>query len=283
MATKTFTGIKSALAIATLGLAAIGCAPKASGPGPARSVELAAGQAVPLVLLTKVESGIELEGTPIALMVSEDVRVDGEVAIAKGALARGKVTNSRRGDPLRMLANQPARLSIAIEDVEAIDGSRVPLRATSSSEESAELRIERSMVSQARASEALAPLVEPTDAPLRRLEAEFLSDPIRTLGEERWKDLASDLGLSATQRVLASGEAERLDRALGDLRSGRSLPAGTGLDTIMAVIEIAGLAGQVGDRLSRMLKAPNIKAHVGTPFTAYLAAPARVTLPPAKP
>lgn len=250
-------------AIAVAGLFLFGCA-RTPSAAPERRVEVPEGATVHMVLLDKVESGVSREGDPVRLVVSEPLKVAGEVAVPAGALATARVVWSRRGDPLRMLANQPARLAIAFESVELAGGRRLEL-------DGERFQIERSMVGPQRSEESLARMMDDPAAKsaleelARSLERGALPDS--ATAREDLRRVASELGLQELQRALGEGEAGRFGDALASLRkagaAGMLVDGGLG-----AVLELASLAGSVGDRLSRMLKAPNIVAQPGTPLAA---------------
>lgn len=257
------------LAIACIALGA-GCAPGDSSERRGQPVEvvLRAGTPVRLVLMTKAESGVELEGTPLLLIVEEDVLVDGTVAIRRGAVATGRVTQSRKGDLLRMIANQPSRLAIAFDSASAADGKAVGLTTPGD-----ELKIERSMVGGEQSASAIEHLAADPET-RKRLEA--LAGSIEKgrldlsgFTREDLRALADDLRLTATKTLLDSNDRDSLDRALRQLAVGGAM-IDAPVTAIAAALELIGVAGRAKDRLFGALKAPNIRAQIGTPLRAYV-------------
>jgi hypothetical protein len=75
--------------------------------------------------LSKTVSSKEAhEGDSVAFSVVQPVKVDGVIVIERGAEARGGVRRARRA----ARASTSGILVLVLEDVQAVDGSRVPLR-----------------------------------------------------------------------------------------------------------------------------------------------------------
>ena len=106
-----------ALVIAVVFLFQVACAVPIKSPD---------GTIVQVKLLQTLTSGKAQEGSIVRYVVIRDVIVGGEVVIASGARATGKVTTSKG----RGWFGKNGKLEFSIESVEAVDKSLVPLRAS---------------------------------------------------------------------------------------------------------------------------------------------------------
>ncbi|MCW5943373.1 MAG: hypothetical protein KIS66_14170 [Fimbriimonadaceae bacterium] len=236
---------------------------------------------VSLILLKPLESGVAKTGDPVPLMVTEDVLdTTGAVLIPKGSPARGRVTWSRKADLTSLVTNRPARLEIVVDEATAVDGQKIVLGAGAKRKGEA-IAFTRSNVGDARASDALEALWGEADS------REFVEKLAEGLEKGDWGDLldtkessallkrvAERVGMPETANLVDRNQMERARSALREVTAGRvaeQLVGGEGAIAITAVAELAKLAGGVGSRLSRTLDAPNIRAPIGTPVTAYVA------------
>ena len=80
-----------------------------------------------IVLSEPLDTESQKPGYVIYFRVLEDLRVHGLRVIARGALARGRLLESKD----RSRTGEPARLEWNMMDVETVDGQRVPLRGGS--------------------------------------------------------------------------------------------------------------------------------------------------------
>lgn len=272
------------LAIAAFG---VGCgrpAPKTAEAPPA-PIALPQGTTVSLILLQKLDSGGSDSGAPVPLMVAEDVRAaDGSVLIRRGTPATGTVSQSRGAGALSALANTPARLAIQLDHTWGIDGTQVDLCA-SKDEPDAEYAFTRDNTGKIGGSvdldkvwsnERAQPVLERLAQNLEDGRPLDLSDPVV---RQTLQDVAGELHLDATSRLLEQGELKRADDLLSQVRKGGSAAAlinGAALPTIGAALELAHLAGSVGSRIGGIFKGRNIRAHVGTPVSAFVKRPATI-------
>jgi hypothetical protein len=88
------------------------------------SVTLQDGASVNVRLLRAVSSGTAQEGDLLRFGVLDDVRVDGQVVIAKGATAVGRVTQVKRAGAM----GRSGALALTVTSVSAVDGVEVPVR-----------------------------------------------------------------------------------------------------------------------------------------------------------
>ena len=267
------------MALAALTLVA-GCGKKAEGTAAVQvpPKTLAVGTPVKLTLLDTLDSGGSDDGSRVALMVAEDVLVGGEVVVRRGAPAEAVVAYSRAAGTLSALANTPARLSIRLERTWAVDGSEIALSAELDPEEPYAFTRENT----GRAGRA-ATLPEGTEAEDAKKLLEAVAENLEQgrsvdmrdeATAKALSDAAGSLGMGATERLIKQGEISKASSLLDQVRQGGSAAAlvnGAALPTVAAALELVQWAGDVGSRMSRMLKGRNIKAHLGTPVPAVTA------------
>lgn len=88
------------------------------------------GTELTVVTTEEISSKTAVEGDPINFKVDEDVKVGGKTVIAKGALVKGEVSNSKKSGRM----GKGGQLSIRILSTESIDGQKVKLRASKGKE-----------------------------------------------------------------------------------------------------------------------------------------------------
>lgn len=254
------------LGLATLAI--VGCSKPSPKAETAKTATLAAGTVIPVLLLRNLHSGRD-ENERIPLIVRNDV-VDGtgNVLIRKGAPVWATVVQSRRADTLSQLSNRPARLAIRFEEALAADGTWIKLSSGVNSAEEFQLtRSNTSIVNQ----DAL-PELSPDD--LKKLEAlsglfekDSNEDPRRVLEAMRGNTVSPKLS-----QAVESGQTDELVKTLEALRRGNlDAIANLAAPSLVVFLEVASEARKVGDRLGRMLSAPNIHAPAGLELTAYAA------------
>lgn len=92
-----------------------------------KKIELSSGTKIKLELAEELSSKKAEEGDEVVYFVAEDVVTPNkETLIKKGARAIGKVTEAKRARTL----GRKGKLEFTVEEVEAVDGTKVPLRAT---------------------------------------------------------------------------------------------------------------------------------------------------------
>lgn len=259
------------LALCLLALAS--CAPQKPEP-----VVLAKGTPVKLMLLAEVHAGQAEEGEVVPLMVLDDVKdSSGKLLIRRGEPANARVARSRGAGALSGLMNQPARLSIVLDQTKAADGTQVLLSADPSGRRDAQHAFTRANTGYPRLWEQA--LNDDRRELLQRL-AEMLAenrggnlanDPEST---ELVRRLADRLGLTGTQALAARGELEKATGLVGQIANGTlnpSLLLAAGLQTVAAVTELTRLAAFATDRLGGAFRGRTIRAHFGTELTAYVA------------
>jgi type IV secretory pathway VirB10-like protein len=92
-----------------------------------KKVELPSGTKIKLELADEVSSKTAEEGDEVVYFVKEDVLSSNkEVLIKKGSRAIGKVTAAKRARSF----GRKGKLEFTVEEVEAVDGTLVPLRSS---------------------------------------------------------------------------------------------------------------------------------------------------------
>ncbi|MBI3948714.1 MAG: hypothetical protein HY321_22580 [Armatimonadetes bacterium] len=95
-----------------------------SASGPRRAVVLRSGQTIPLALGEAISSLAARRGDTVPLSVADDVRVDGLVAVPRGAAASARIVSVLRPG----LFGTPGRVVLELSPVRAADDGEVVLR-----------------------------------------------------------------------------------------------------------------------------------------------------------
>jgi len=285
--------VKSLLGSIVFVIALCGCKPPATLIAPETTLKaLPRGQSIPLVLATNLNAGEAKEGQEVALLVAEDVKVDGQIVIPKGTPAKGEVSWSRSEGTLSGMMGQPARLEVKIKELEL---SQESLQlATDENEPSKPYSFTRSNTGN-----SVTPHLgvdhllkeEATRQVLEKLDKAFNGESVDLNSDEGKKaliEIARQSGLSDTQKLLDSGKGDigQLQDVISRLQRGdvSGLAKGDLSLSLNSVLELANLVGGLGDRLSRTLKGRTIHASAGTPVTAFAAESKSLpAVPPAKP
>ena len=89
-------------------------------------LKIAEGTPIKLELTQTLTSGKAKEGEAVTYRTRDDILVNGEIVIAKGAKGLGKVTESKR----RGMLGKKGKLEFTVESVTAMNGTPVPLRTS---------------------------------------------------------------------------------------------------------------------------------------------------------
>lgn len=244
---------------------------------------LPAGTEVTLVLLKELSSGGSKEGETFPLLVVENVMdAAGNVVIAKGTVAHGKVTWSRGSTVFTALVNQPARLAITLERTFDITGGTVPLTAKPG-EQKAVLELTRASVSEERANAVIDRLLTSQDTAdlLKQFSESFRDGNLsEETAEEFFEKIVDRLNMPNTRRLVEKQGAKGFRTFFNELHRGnvKRITEIDALLVISALSEMSEMAMDVQSRLRGIFKGANIKVPVGTPFTAYLSAPVRILI-----
>ena len=98
--------------------------------GPTKTAKIPDGEKLRLLLADDISSATAQEGDRITFTVAEDFKVGEEVLIAKGATAIGKISSAKK----KGMLGQGGKLTMSLDQVKAVDGQNVRLRATAGRE-----------------------------------------------------------------------------------------------------------------------------------------------------
>lgn len=247
-------------------------------------VTLSEGTAVKLMLLEQIESGATPEGDEVTFMVAEDVKgPNGAVAIPKGSIATATVSWSRRADTISTFTNRPARLAVKLKSVKAANGDEVPLTASEAEDDGA-FQFTRGNTGRTELSSKVESLWGTEEGQKLLTQVQELLEDGQSLDSvenaEALSKAIEKLEMPNATELVKQGRIGEVQGILDKLKSGQGLAelAASNLTGLGAVMELANLAGDVGNRLGRMMKGRNIKAYVGTPVDAVVSE--QVTLQP---
>jgi hypothetical protein len=96
----------------------------------ATEIAIPDGTELTVVTLEEISSKTATEGDPLTFKVDEDVKVNGQVVIAKGALVKGVVSNAKKNGRM----GKAGALSIRIESTTTVDEQKIKLRASKGKE-----------------------------------------------------------------------------------------------------------------------------------------------------
>ncbi len=94
------------------------------------SIALPDGTEVKLTTIEEISSKKAVQDDTVTFKVSEDIKIDGKVVIAKGTIAKGIVTNAKK----KGMMGRSGELSIRVESTETVDGQKIKLRSAKSGE-----------------------------------------------------------------------------------------------------------------------------------------------------
>ena len=100
------------------------------GAAAAGALVIPDGTELTVITTEEISSKTATEGDPLTFKIDEDVIVNGKVAIAKGALVKGEVSNAKKSGRL----GKGGTLSIRILSTTTVDDQKVKLRASKGKE-----------------------------------------------------------------------------------------------------------------------------------------------------
>jgi hypothetical protein len=99
----------------------------ATAPSAARAViTVPEGTEISAVTTEKLSSKTASEGDRVSLRVDEDVKIDGVVVIARGAMVRGQISEAKSAGRM----GRGGKLNLRIESTTLADGQRINVRST---------------------------------------------------------------------------------------------------------------------------------------------------------
>lgn len=96
----------------------------------AANITLREGTPVVLRLEKSIDSELANVGDPVDLVIARDVEIKGVVVIRQGTKGLGEVVSVEKKGAI----GKPGKIMIAVKSTTAVDGTKVPLRATLSRE-----------------------------------------------------------------------------------------------------------------------------------------------------
>ncbi len=247
-------------------------APVVTAPVPVpRTVTLAAGTPVKLILLDELTSGGSDEGSKVRLALAEPL--DGLPAMSP---ADAIVSQSRTEGTLGAMMNRPARLKLTLGNLTGPNGQTIPLSADAKEVHDYELNranTGRPDVMQREPEE----VDVATGVTVQQLVEKGESGG---LDPKQVGDLARKLGMNETAKLADAGGLDQAQRLVQTVRQGGAVAGLASGGTIAAAMELVSLAGDVGHRLGRSLGGRNIRAYPGTILPVFVARDTTITLPP---
>ena len=92
----------------------------------ATEVVIPDGTELTVATIEEISSKTAVEGDPLTFKVDEDLVINGKVVIAKGAIVKGEVSNSKKSGRM----GKAGALSIRINSTQTVDDQRIKLRAS---------------------------------------------------------------------------------------------------------------------------------------------------------
>lgn len=102
-------------------------------PGPvavSKILKTPDGEKIRLVLMEDISSATANQGDRVNFTVADDVKVGDTIIIAKGATAAGTITEAKK----KGMLGRGGKLTMTMDQVKAVDGQNIRLRATSGRE-----------------------------------------------------------------------------------------------------------------------------------------------------
>ena len=262
--------LKRTLALLPLLLVA-GCRKDTPSPTPVpRTVTLAAGTPVDLVLFDELTSGGSEKGMAVRLALKGDV-----VGIPPLSPATAIVSESRTEGTLGAIMNRPARLNLTLGSLKGPSGEDVPLSADP--KEAKDYELNRANTGRPDAFQREPEEVDvAAGVTVQELIAKGQSDGLDAKGVG---ELARKLGMTKTAELADAGRLEDAQRLVRTIRDGGTIASLASGGTVAAALELVNLAGDMGHRLGRSLGGRNIQAYPGTVVHAYVARDTTVSVP----
>jgi|SRR5580765_1422666 len=116
------------LALALVGRVNMACVTQNETQG--AEVTIPDGTEFEVVTVDEISSKTATEGDPLTFKVVDDVKVGGQVVIAKDTIVKGTVSNSQKSGRM----GKSGKIGIRVESTLAVDGQRVRLRASKGKE-----------------------------------------------------------------------------------------------------------------------------------------------------
>lgn len=244
--------------------------PVAATPAPPRTVTLAVGTPVKLVLFDELTSGGSEKGMEVRLALAE--AVEGLPAMSP---ATAVVSWSRTEGTLGGLTNRPARLNLEMKSLKGPNGEEIPISADP--KEPKDYELNRANTGRPEAIAQREP--EEVDVSMGVAVQELIQKgQSGGLDPKQVGDLARKLGMNETAKLADAGQLDRVQSLCRAVRDGGTIAGLASGGTVAAAMELINLAGDMGHRLGRTLGGRNIRAYPGTVVPAYVARDTTITL-----
>ena len=115
-----------ALLAPTLAPAAVIAAAPRQDSAAAGGIVLPDGTELTVITTEEISSKTAVEGDALTFKVDDDVKINGKTVIARGAIVKGEISNSKKSGRM----GKGGQLSIRILSTESVDGQKVKLRAS---------------------------------------------------------------------------------------------------------------------------------------------------------
>lgn len=242
-----------------------------------RKEPLKAGTSVKLILMRQLEAGKEKEGDEVLFIVGEDVlAANGGIAIEKGAGVKAVVKQSRGENALSGITNRPGRLAVEFVEVKTVDGQTLPIGAESAG---------GGIYSFTRANTGKQDVIEKLERlsgdqnvkdTLARIQTSFTNGEAPKFDDPKSKEALAKISKELDLKALGAAIAEdRMGEVSAFFESTKTASAAAsaltaGGITFAAVMELADVAGDIGNKFTRMLGGRTIRAYPGTEVTAFI-------------
>lgn len=243
--------------------------------------DVPSGTPIRLMVLRDVGSDTSYPGDIVPCVVTEDVLVDGRLAVAEGTMAFAKVISSRREGALSAsLFDKPARLVIVFEHMRDIDGDALELVAKPGG--SGELQVTRELTvgsTPAEFREIKIAWEDSSTRPVMQKIRRLFADQAAQLTQKEAETLiAHNVRLPFVQDAIRHGLYGQVSGLIRDLKRGRVVEAflsvsqatRPALVAVRAVRELGRLSGGIGNYFGGRFKGRNIRCSAGVQLTVFV-------------
>ena len=122
---KRATAVIVAVTTITFSIGALSLSPQNESPQGAEAV-IPDGTQFEILTVDEISSKTASEGDALTFKVAEDLKINGQVVIAKDAIVKGTVSNAEHSGHM----GKSGKLGIRVESTTAVDGQKVRLRAS---------------------------------------------------------------------------------------------------------------------------------------------------------
>jgi hypothetical protein len=176
------------------------------------------------------------------------------------------------------LMNKPARLEVKFVEVKTVDGQTLRLAANTTGADDGH-DFTRSNTGKVDLAERLDRIKGDADvqSTLKQIQDSFTTGKAPDFSDPKSKEalakIAKELDLKSLGDAVAQDRAPEIAEFMGSANKAKTTVGAfsSGNLTFAAVMELADVAGDVGSKLSQMIRGRTIRAYPGTEVTAYTA------------